>query len=85
MTDLCGALKASHCVSRREVKCLEKVAELTNEIERNRAEIAELLEICHEFIRRVDCGEIRSKRTYAEMKAAIAKHDTSTTTTKEQM
>lgn len=33
----------------------------------------ELLEACEEFVRKVDAGEARSKRSYAQMKAAIAK------------
>lgn len=33
----------------------------------------ELLEACKEFVRKVECGEARSKRSYAQMKAAIAK------------
>lgn len=33
----------------------------------------ELLECCMEFVRKVECGEARSKRSYAQMKAAIAK------------
>ena len=33
----------------------------------------ELLEACVEFVRRVEAGEIRSKLTYATMKAVIAK------------
>ena len=43
-------------------------------------ELAELLDIaealrdaCQEFVRKVECGEARSKRSYAEMKAALAK------------
>ena len=33
----------------------------------------ELLAACKEFVRKVECGEARSKRSYAQMKAAIAK------------
>ncbi len=33
----------------------------------------ELLEACMEFVRKVECGEARSKRSYAQMKQAIAK------------
>jgi hypothetical protein len=33
----------------------------------------ELLAACEEFVRKVDCGEARSKRSYTQMKAAIAK------------
>jgi len=33
----------------------------------------ELLEACKEFVRKVDCGEARSVKSYAQMKAAIAK------------
>lgn len=33
----------------------------------------EMLAICKEFVRRVEAGEVRSKRTYAAMKAVIAK------------
>jgi len=33
----------------------------------------DLLEACKEFIRKVECGEARSKRSYAQMKEAIKK------------
>jgi len=33
----------------------------------------ELLAACKEFVRKVECGEARSKRSYAQMKAAILK------------
>ncbi|MCK9566432.1 MAG: hypothetical protein M0Q43_10335 [Methanothrix sp.] len=33
----------------------------------------DLLEACEEFVRKVECGEARSVRSYAQMKAAIAK------------
>jgi hypothetical protein len=33
----------------------------------------ELLEACEEFVRKCESGEARSKRSYAQMKAAIAK------------
>lgn len=33
----------------------------------------DLLEACKEFVRKVECGDARSKRSYAQMKAAIAK------------
>ena len=33
----------------------------------------ELLEVCEEFVRKCECGEARSQRSYAQMKAAIAK------------
>lgn len=33
----------------------------------------ELLEACLEFVRKVECGEARSKRSYAQMKEAIKK------------
>jgi len=33
----------------------------------------DLLEACKEFVRKVDCGEARSVRSYAQMKAAIRK------------
>ena len=32
----------------------------------------DLLEACKEFVRKCECGEARSKRSYAQMKAAIA-------------
>lgn len=32
-----------------------------------------LLECCLEFIRKVECGEAKSKRTYAQMKSAVEK------------
>ena len=46
------------------------------EIESNAKLIAaapELLEACIEFCRKVECGEARSKRSYAQMKLAIKK------------
>ena len=33
----------------------------------------DLFEACKEFVRKVDCGEARSKRSYKQMKEAIAK------------
>lgn len=33
----------------------------------------ELLAACQEFVRKVECGEARSRRSYKQMKAAIAK------------
>jgi hypothetical protein len=33
----------------------------------------ELLEACKEFVRKVECGQARSKRSYAQMKYAIKK------------
>lgn len=36
MTDLCGSLKATHCLSSREIKFLETIAGMTDEIERLR-------------------------------------------------
>lgn len=33
----------------------------------------DLLKVCEEFVRKVECGEARSKRSYQQMKAAIAK------------
>ena len=32
----------------------------------------ELYEACREFVRKCECGEARSRRSYAQMKAAIA-------------
>ena len=54
--------------------CLHRIV-AADAIERKDAAIAELVGVCAEFVRRVECGEIRSKRTYAQMKAAIAKYD----------
>lgn len=71
MSDLVKRLR--NCTSDRYNTFEEAAAE----IERNHAAIAELLGICKEFVRRVDCGEIRSKRTYARMKAAIEKYNIS--------
>lgn len=34
---------------------------------------ADLLAACKEFVRKCECGEARSVRSYAQMKAAIAK------------
>ncbi len=33
----------------------------------------DLLKACKEFVRKCECGEARSRRSYAEMKAAIEK------------
>lgn len=33
----------------------------------------DLLAICEEFVRRVECGEVRSRRTYAAMQDIIQK------------
>lgn len=33
----------------------------------------DLLEACKEFVRKCECGQARSVRSYAQMKAAIAK------------
>ncbi len=33
----------------------------------------DLLKACKEFVRKCECGEARSRRSYAEMKAALAK------------
>lgn len=33
-----------------------------------------LVEACKEFVRKVECGEARSRRSYAQMKAALAEH-----------
>lgn len=37
------------------------------------ASAPELLAACKEFVRKCDCGEAESTRSYAQMKAAIAK------------
>jgi|TARA_E500000318_G_scaffold111841_1_gene132090 hypothetical protein len=37
----------------------------------------ELLACCKEFVRKVECGEARSKRSYAQMKAVIDKIENS--------
>jgi len=34
-----------------------------------------LLEACKEFVRKVECGEARSRRSYAQMKAALAEYE----------
>ncbi len=36
-------------------------------------QVAELLAACEEFVRKVECGEARSRRSYAKMKAAIVR------------
>ena len=33
----------------------------------------DLLAACKEFVRKCECGEARSRKSYAQMKAAIAK------------
>ena len=46
------------------------------EIEANAHLVAaapELYEACKEFVRKCECGEARSHRSYAQMKAALAK------------
>ena len=42
-------------------------------LDRVRKAAPELLEACKEFVRKVECGEARSTRSYAQMKAAIAR------------
>lgn len=32
-------------------------------------------DVCREFVRKVECGEARSKRSYAQMKEALLKLD----------
>ena len=34
-----------------------------------------LVEACREFVRKVECGEALSKRSYAQMKAALANYE----------
>ncbi len=46
---------------------------LVDEGNRSAAIITDLLAACEEFVRKVDAGEARSKRSYAQMRAAIAK------------
>lgn len=51
-------------------------AKISRDYDRNKAmrdAAPEMLAICKEFVRRVEAGEVRSKRTYAAMKAVIAK------------
>jgi hypothetical protein len=38
--------------------------------------LADLYDACREFVRRCDCGEVRSRRSYAQMKAAVEKAET---------
>ena len=61
--------KSAHLVA-------QVATEETNRCERNADLIAaapELLAACKEFVRKCDCGEASSRRSYAQMKAAIAK------------
>ncbi len=61
----------------------KKLLELEQENERLRADVArleqltaaapDLLAACVEFVRKCECGAARSKSSYAQMKAAIAK------------
>ena len=37
------------------------------------ASAPDLLEACQEFVRKCECGEAKSKRSYAQMKAVIAR------------
>ena len=48
-------------------------AQFSADMERIRAAAPDLLAACKEFVRKCECGEARSKRSYAQMKAAIAK------------
>ena len=34
-----------------------------------------LVEACREFVRKVECGEALSKRSYAQMKVALSEHE----------
>jgi hypothetical protein len=47
--------------------------ELQNKVAKLEAVNTALLEACKEFVRKVDCGQARSTRSYMQMKAAIAK------------
>lgn len=52
---------------------------LEDEVESNAALISaapDLLDACKEFVRKCECGEARSTRSYAQMKAAITKAET---------
>lgn len=35
--------------------------------------LLDLYEACKEFVRKCECGEARSRRSYAQMKAAVEK------------
>jgi hypothetical protein len=48
-------------------------SEIAAEIVRRVNAIDDLLAACEEFVRKCECGEARSTRSYAQMKAAIAK------------
>jgi hypothetical protein len=53
-------------------------ARISRDYDRNKAlrdAAPEMLAICREFVRRVELGEVRSKRTYAAMKAVIDRVD----------
>lgn len=69
----CGTRDEGECPScnlaasvRRELEILPRQVE---ELRRQRDELAEA---CREFVRKVECGEARSKRSYKQMKAALA-------------
>ncbi len=40
---------------------------------RNHTALPDLIESCEVFVRKVECGEARSKRSYAQMKSALDK------------
>lgn len=52
------------CEVNRSLDDVEEVARLL-------AAAPKLLAACQEFVRKVECGEARSRRSYAEMKAII--------------
>ena len=60
-------------ITRRKCDCCGKVVELQNKVAKLEAVNTALLEACKEFVRKVDCGQARSTRSYMQMKAAIAK------------
>ena len=46
--------------------------DLCRQLEKALAERDELAEACREFVRKVECGEARSNRSYAQMEKALA-------------
>ena len=73
---ICGEIKIANKKD-AELICdagntTQKCGLLPSELLRQRDE---LLAACKEFVRKVECGEARSVRSYAQMKAAIKNTD----------
>ena len=61
----------------KEKSVVEAIVEFTlNRVEPDQEKdnlLKEYIEVCQEFVDRVECGEVRSKRTYAKFKQLLSK------------